>query len=63
MEWIKVSERLPTDQHDYLVFDGEECYVTFYLLKKRKWFCLGLPLLKSHHITHWRELPPTPPID
>ena len=57
-KWIPVTERLPEQDGDYLVYCGEYdgiCVVYYEVLKtKSKWHC------KWKEVTHWMPLPMPP---
>lgn len=57
-KWIPVTERLPEEDGDYLVYCGEYygIFVVYYevLKTKSKWCC------KWKEVTHWMPLPEPP---
>ena len=55
--WIKVSDRLPEDDVDVLVFVGDDAFTVGYL-SAGKWI-LDYQGLEDQ-ITHWQPLPEPP---
>jgi len=60
MEWISVSDRLPDDENDYLVTDGDACMVSTFRMESQSWDLHGLWWWSSSEVTHWQPLPPPP---
>lgn len=67
IEWIDVSQRLPSKSGDYLVSNGEGIAVTFFNKVSQKWnesSVLGegvlLDFWQHEEITHWHPLPLSP---
>lgn len=67
--WISVSDRLPTDRRDYLLTDGEHCYVGHYRPDAKAWDhwilgwvqqCCADGSVEDVNITHWMPLPELP---
>lgn len=66
-EWIKCSDRLPEINGNYLVYDGEEIWMTSYKWHRKEGNILGFglffktdPPYVSGEITHWMPLPKPP---
>lgn len=70
-EWISVKEQLPEedDANDYLITDGNSCFVGFYRHDVKAWdnFTLGWVqelyadgTVATVEITHWMPLPELP---
>lgn len=69
-EWISVQDRLPAkdDHTEYLITDGEHCFVGSYRHKAKAWdsHILGWIQMQSGgkwvdvEITHWMPLPEPP---
>lgn len=67
--WISVSDILPSDRRDYLLTDGEHCYVGHYRPDARAWdhselgwvqYCYADGSVEEVNITHWMPLPELP---
>jgi len=71
-EWISVKDRLPENNDDVLVTDGEDCAVLFFHKNDNKWK-YGYGLLEAYNydggacieaetqgMTHWMPLPEPP---
>lgn len=61
--WIPVSERLPDDGSDILVYcdDGEESRIVACNYDNGVWFdCIFCQVTVFKHITHWMPLPQPP---
>lgn len=56
MNWIKVSDRLPDDESDVLVFDGYSYYLVWY--ENKIYGLADSTPLKG--VTHWMPLPEPP---
>lgn len=58
--WISVKDRLPDEEHDYIVFvDGEQPFVAHFFLYPAdgsNWICYGHAVFP----THWQPLPKAP---
>ncbi len=50
--WILVSEELPNDARDVLVWDAGDVYKDYYCNETQEWI-VGQP-------SHWREMLPDP---
>lgn len=70
-EWISVQDRLPAqdDHNDYLITDGEHCFVGHYRHKAQAWDNSTLGWIQAYYadgsvedieITHWMPLPELP---
>ena len=61
-KWIPVSERLPEDWEDVLVFSKYGfCETAVYLGIEGKWrVSWNYELLEGHSVTHWMPLPEPP---
>lgn len=67
--WISVSDILPSDRQDYLLTDGEHCYVGHYRPDAKAWdhsmlgwvqHCCADGNVEDVNITHWMPLPELP---
>lgn len=57
MTWIPVSERLPENENEVLVYDDDMgCQVAFYCDDEWLWSERGLLV----NVTHWQPLPEPP---
>lgn len=64
--WIPVSERLPENGSDILVYcdDGEESRIVACNYDNGVWFdCVFNTVMVFKHITHWMPLPEPPVMD
>lgn len=55
-EWIKVSDKLPEENKDVLVYDSE-VGICIAWLDDEDWYALGLNYVD---VTHWMPLPEIP---
>lgn len=60
MEWISVKDKLPTEDNDYLVTDGDACMVAQFKLETKKWYFWRISWWSTEHVTHWTPLPEPP---
>jgi hypothetical protein len=59
-EWISVTDRLPDEGGDYLVTDGDACFVPEFLEGAQRFVFSGIDFWNNEDVTHWMPLPPPP---
>lgn len=59
MNWNLISEGLPENAIDVLLFDGGQIYFGYYSEKYDK-FVVAEDKVELTDFTHWMELPPFP---
>ena len=59
-QWVSVSERLPEERRDVLVWDSlyENKYTMYW--EEGQWFLFGGSAEVNYNITHWKPLPEAP---
>jgi hypothetical protein len=78
MEWIKVTERLPEDDVDVLVYHEHDCHITVGCFESKKvssyvksdgsiffvdsGWYSQIPWAPKGDVTHWMPLPPPPQV-
>lgn len=67
-EWISVKDRLPPEETNVILFDGNEVFCGNFFFSKNKSVCWGIQSCDSfcygnyekNEITHWMPLPSSP---
>ena len=61
-QWIKVSEKLPTEKELVLLYNkrNEEQHIGWYDGKYFNWGESSMAELEDNEITHWQSLPEDP---
>lgn len=64
MNWISVKDRLPDENDDVLIYDGNGVSAATFdppsKFHKGRWWLDGETCIDMEYVTHWMPLPPAP---